>query len=195
MGAGQLRQVAHPEHEVDGEPAEFVYTSSKWVSSETSWRVGPRAPLVGEHTEEILGELGTVPNSPSALRGEMPKAEGGPATSNDLVPPDSEPADPLLALRAISPRSAGGEVAAQGSLSRWGTPFPLDGIRILDFTWWLASGGAPRFLSALGAEDIKVEWHQNMDLRIGMAQFPEGGKAARGALGVVISRCRRTTRR
>ena len=70
------------------------------------------------------------------------------------------------------------------SISRWGTPFPLEGVRILDFTWWLASGGAPRFLSALGAEDIKVEWHQNMDLRVGMAQFPQGGRPARDVLGV-----------
>ena len=143
---GSFAKVEHPEHE-----AEFIYTSSKWVSSETSWKVGPRAPLLGEHNDEILADL--KPDSQAAssslppLRGELPKAEGG-------------------------------------SLSRWGTPFPLDGVRILDFTWWLASGGAPRFLSALGAEDIKVEWHQNMDLRVGMAQFPQGGKAARQALGV-----------
>ena len=52
-------------------------------------------------------------------------------------------------------------------------------MRILDFTWWLASGGAPRYLSALGAEDIKVEWHQNLDLRVGMAQFGIGGQEAR----------------
>ncbi|MDE2890914.1 MAG: CoA transferase [Chloroflexota bacterium] len=145
---GSFAKVAHPEHLIDGRPAEFVYTSSKWVSSETRWKVGPRAPLLGEHNEGILAELAV--RKPSAAAG-------------------------------ISSRVAGGE----GSMrSRWGTAFPLDGVRILDFTWWLASGGAPRFLSALGAEDIKVEWHQNMDLRVGMAQFPQGGKAARQALDV-----------
>ena len=139
---GSFARVAHPEHD-----AEFVYTTSKWVSSETAWRVGPRAPLLGEHTDEILAELED---------GEPPSAFG------------------------ISPRKAGGEVGiGDGSLSRWGTPFPLDGVRILDFTWWLASGGAPRYLSALGAEDIKVEWHQNLDLRVGMAQFGIGGHEAR----------------
>ena len=63
--------------------------------------------------------------------------------------------------------------------SRWGKPFALSGVRILDFTWWLASGGGPRFLSALGAEDIRVEWKDAPDLRVGMAQLPVGGKAAR----------------
>ncbi len=152
---GSFANVEHPEHEIDGEPAEFVYTSSKWVSSETSWKVGPRAPLLGEHNDEILSELGLPP------KGEVSRSDGG---------------------GSLSPSAAGSREG--NSLSRWGTPFPLDGVRILDFTWWLASGGAPRFLSALGAEDIKVEWHQNMDLRVGMAQFPQGGMAARQALGI-----------
>ena len=148
---GSFARVEHPEHD-----AEFVYTSSKWVSSETTWKVGPRAPLVGEHNDEILEELGPPP------LGEVSRSDGGgPLSSYAATPPEGEL-----------------------SLSRWGTPFPLEGVRILDFTWWLASGGAPRFLSALGAEDIKVEWHQNMDLRVGMAQFPQGGKAARQTLGV-----------
>ena len=49
---GSFAKVVHPELD-----EEFVYTSSKWVSSETSWKVGPRAPLLGEHNEEILSEL------------------------------------------------------------------------------------------------------------------------------------------
>lgn len=161
---GSFAKVEHPEHLVDGKSAEFVYTSSKWVSTETTWRVGPRAPLLGEHNDEVLAELKSLPEE---------EAKG------------NEGAGPL------SPRvehGAGGYAAAppEGELlrSRWGTAFPLEGVRILDFTWWLASGGAPRFLSALGAEDIKVEWHQNMDLRVGMAQFPQGGKAARQALDI-----------
>ncbi|MXY86252.1 MAG: CoA transferase [Chloroflexi bacterium] len=156
---GSFARVEHPEHE-----SEFVYTSSKWVSSETAWKVGPRAPLLGEHNEEIIEEL--RPSSPEGVS----RSDAG------------APLSPRVEHGAGSYAAAPSE--AELSLSRWGTPFPLEGVRILDFTWWLASGGAPRFLSALGAEDIKVEWHQNMDLRVGMAQFPQGGKAARQALGV-----------
>ena len=162
---GSFAKVEHPEHVVDGKPAEFVYTSSKWVSSETTWKVGPRAPLLGEHNDEILAELHV-----GAEESSVPAPARGPALS-------SAAAEQVPAQRR-------GRMANEGALSRWGAPFPLDGVRILDFTWWLASGGAPRFLSALGAEDIKVEWHQNMDLRVGMAQFPQGGQAAREALGV-----------
>jgi crotonobetainyl-CoA:carnitine CoA-transferase CaiB-like acyl-CoA transferase len=65
-------------------------------------------------------------------------------------------------------------------LSRWGRPFVLNGIRILDFTWFLASAGGTRFLAALGAESIKVEWKAHPDTRLG-AQAPVGGRAARAA--------------
>ena len=146
---GSFARVAHPEHD-----AEFVYTVSKWVSSETAWKVGPRAPLLGEHNDDILREL-----------------DSSPTPSMPVAPPVRHAAD---------------NGASAASRSRWGTPFPLDGMRILDFTWWLASGGAPRYLSALGAEDIKVEWHQNLDLRMGMGQYPQGGQAARAQAGAPL---------
>ena len=65
-------------------------------------------------------------------------------------------------------------------ISRHGKPFPLQGVRILDFTWFLASSGATRFLAALGADVIKVEWKEHPDS--GRATLvPEGGRiAARG---------------
>jgi crotonobetainyl-CoA:carnitine CoA-transferase CaiB-like acyl-CoA transferase len=58
-----------------------------------------------------------------------------------------------------------------------GAPFALQGVRVLDFTWMLASAGATRFLAALGADVIKVEWHKNLDPRRGGA--PVGGRDAR----------------
>jgi crotonobetainyl-CoA:carnitine CoA-transferase CaiB-like acyl-CoA transferase len=57
-------------------------------------------------------------------------------------------------------------------------PFPLHGIRILDFTWFLASAGGTRFLSAFGAESIKVELKSHPDTRLA-AMAPVGGRAAR----------------
>ena len=62
--------------------------------------------------------------------------------------------------------------------SRRGKPFPLRGIRILDFTWFLASAGGTRFLSAFGAESIKVELKSHPDTRMA-AMAPVGGRAAR----------------
>jgi crotonobetainyl-CoA:carnitine CoA-transferase CaiB-like acyl-CoA transferase len=62
--------------------------------------------------------------------------------------------------------------------SRRGKPFPLHGIRILDFTWFLASAGGTRFLSAFGAESIKVELKSHPDTRLA-AMAPVGGRAAR----------------
>jgi crotonobetainyl-CoA:carnitine CoA-transferase CaiB-like acyl-CoA transferase len=57
-------------------------------------------------------------------------------------------------------------------------PFPLQGVRILDFAWFLASAGGTRFLAAMGAESLKVEWKDNPDTRLA-AMAPVGGRAAR----------------
>jgi len=63
-------------------------------------------------------------------------------------------------------------------LSPRGKPFPLHNIRILDFTWFLASAGGTRFLAAFGAESIKVELKSHPDTRMA-AMAPVGGRAAR----------------
>jgi crotonobetainyl-CoA:carnitine CoA-transferase CaiB-like acyl-CoA transferase len=63
-------------------------------------------------------------------------------------------------------------------LSARGLPFALQGVRILDFSWFLASAGGTRFAAALGAECLKVEWKENPDTRLA-AMAPVGGRAAR----------------
>jgi crotonobetainyl-CoA:carnitine CoA-transferase CaiB-like acyl-CoA transferase len=131
---GSFAEVEHPEL-----GRSFVYSVSKWVSSEVGWRRGPRPPRLGEHTREVLAD---AKRRPSAL--------------------------PAGARHVRDPRR-----------SRWGKPFALHGVRVIDLTWYLASGGAPRFLSALGADVIKIEWHENPDLRFSYAQAPLGGREAR----------------
>jgi crotonobetainyl-CoA:carnitine CoA-transferase CaiB-like acyl-CoA transferase len=58
-----------------------------------------------------------------------------------------------------------------------GRPAALAGVRIFDFSWFLASAGGTRSLAALGADVIKVEWKANPDTRGG--GFPAGGREAR----------------
>lgn len=65
-------------------------------------------------------------------------------------------------------------------LSPHGKPFPLQGLRIFDFSWFLASAGGTRMAAALGAEVIKVEWKAHPDTRLA-AMAPVGGRAAREA--------------
>jgi crotonobetainyl-CoA:carnitine CoA-transferase CaiB-like acyl-CoA transferase len=66
----------------------------------------------------------------------------------------------------------------QPKLSTRGKPFPLQNVRVCDFTWFLASAGATRFLAAFGAQCIKIEWKGNPDTRMG-AFAPVGGREAR----------------
>jgi crotonobetainyl-CoA:carnitine CoA-transferase CaiB-like acyl-CoA transferase len=68
--------------------------------------------------------------------------------------------------------------AGRAQLSAHNKPMPLAGVRVFDFSWFLASAGGTRFLAALGAEVIKVEWKANPDTRMA-AMAPVGGRAAR----------------
>ena len=128
-------EIDHPELK-----RSVTYVTSKWVS-DVPWRVGRRAPLVGEDTDTVLDNLVARP---------------------DRVPLTAAPQD----RGRRHPRR--------------GTPMVLDGVRILDFTWFLASAGGTRFLAALGAESIKVEWNAHPDTRLG-AMAPVGGRDARRA--------------
>lgn len=43
------------------------------------------------------------------------------------------------------------------------SPLPLSGVRVLDFSWWLAAPHATQILGAMGAEVIRVESRQRLD--------------------------------
>jgi len=96
---------------------------------------------------------------------------------NDVVlrHPDDRPRFPDLVDRT--------QHYARGSdASRWGKPWALGGVRVVDLGWILASAGGGRFLAALGAEVIKVEHSSKIDMqRIGGGFVPEGLRAERDA--------------
>jgi len=84
-------------------------------------------------------------------------------------------AEKIKPLKLNSPKKS---VSRTTTVSARGKPFPLQGIRILDFSWFLASAGGTRITAALGAESLKVEWKDNPDTRLA-AMSPIGGREAR----------------
>ncbi len=140
---GSFADVEHPDL-----GRSFRYPVSKWLSTETGWKTGRRAPLISEHRQEILANPWANPWASSG-------ANPGPARKVEARP------------RAEAP-----------TLSARGKPFPLQGVRIFDFSWFLASAGGTKFLASLGAESLKVEWKTNPDSRLA-AMAPVGGRAAR----------------
>jgi crotonobetainyl-CoA:carnitine CoA-transferase CaiB-like acyl-CoA transferase len=80
------------------------------------------------------------------------------------------------------PAAAARPAAEKENLSVHGKPFALDGVRVIDLSWMLASAGAGRYLAALGADVIKVEHASRLDgMRTGQGLCPPGGRAERAA--------------
>lgn len=70
--------------------------------------------------------------------------------------------------RPVAPEPQPFESAA-GYQNRSGRRLPLEGVRVLDLTWLLASAGGPKIFSSLGAECIRVEWRDRLDM---LRSFP-----------------------
>jgi crotonobetainyl-CoA:carnitine CoA-transferase CaiB-like acyl-CoA transferase len=166
LSRGTFADVPHPELDET-----FRYPVGKWISTRGSWRAGRRAPLLGED-DKLLRD------------GWLPSEEAEPASSRTgSGSPRSRHASTSGVAGLEGAGLAGAGLAGVGleeGLSALGKPFPLAGVRILDFSWFLASAGATRFLAALGADVLKVEWKTHPDSGRG-SLVPEGGRAAREA--------------
>ncbi len=161
LSRGTFADVSHPEH-----GRTFRYPVSKWISTRGSWQAGRRAPLLGE--DDALPRDGWLEENGSGTESSGSRSDDDSSAAADR---DSGPA--TAAVTGAGPSWAGGD-----DLSALGKPLPLSGVRILDFSWFLASAGATRFLAALGADVLKVEWKTHPDSGRG-SLVPAGGRSAR----------------
>ncbi|MFD7880139.1 CaiB/BaiF CoA transferase family protein [Streptomyces sp. NPDC059766] len=137
---GTFVEVNHPELD-----RSFTYVGARWYCEQVDWRTDRRAPLLGEHTDEVLTQWGE--------------------------------ARPEVRALPVSDR-----VGRPALTSKRGKPFALSDVRVIDLSWMVASAGAGRFLTALGADVIKVEHSSRPDgMRYGSGTCPRGGRETRAA--------------
>lgn len=82
--------------------------------------------------------------------------------------------------RRVTEPSVGASRTGPPVLSPHGKPFALAGVKVVDLSWMVASGGAGRFLSCMGADVVKVEHKSRIDAtRLSYGRPPLGGRAER----------------
>ncbi len=101
-------EVAHPE--VSGVFAEI---GAKWLAPGLPWRTGPRAPMIGEHTAEVLAEADR-PRAPLPPLAVTPRVIAGPGAARGASP------GPLRGSASSTSAGSWPVPGAAGSWPPWG---------------------------------------------------------------------------
>jgi len=173
---GFFVEVEHPEL---GET--FTYPGPPYLFSESGWSIERRAPLVGEHNQEILeAELGLSGDELAAATGEGARSSRV-STSAASVTSGSR----TSAGRAEWTGGATGATGATSGGSQGGGG-PLSGVVVADFSWVWAGPLSTRLLAEFGAEVIKIERPEAR--RLALERLRTFGAAAVGQMGQSLNR-------
>lgn len=107
----------------------LCYPVSKWLSTATAWQICGPAPALGEHQAKLAEWLrapGVADRDPDPRSSARSSAESP-------------------ARAAVRPLGEAPAHQAGPQRSAHGLPFALQGVRILDFSWFLASAGGREF--------------------------------------------------
>lgn len=125
----------------------ITYPGAPFLSTNGFWRIRGRAPLPGEHTREVLSDIGLSTEETEVLirKGVVAQLKSPFGTSNTAEP---IPAGKRSRLHPVSALES---------------DKPMAGVRVLDFSQAVTGPLAARILADHGAEVIKLEWGQRPD--------------------------------